>query len=186
MLGVLPEPARTICAVAAFTGLRRGELRGLKPEDLDGQLLIVRRSVWRQNVGAPKGKRGTGAVPVIEPLAGMLEQYLLEFGPKTFLFESMSGGPVSIEYITREVIGPTLRKVGMEWHGWHAFRRGLATNLYALGVPDTVIQAILRHSNVAVTRQSYIKHTGVDERSVAAMKALESQICTKHAPGSGI
>jgi len=32
------------------------------------------------------------------------------------------------------------------WHGWHAFRRGLATNLHALGVDDKTIQAILRHS----------------------------------------
>jgi len=28
--GKLPEPARTVCAVAAFTGLTRSELRGLK------------------------------------------------------------------------------------------------------------------------------------------------------------
>lgn len=114
MLGVLPEPARTICAVAAFIGLRRGELCGLKPEDYDGQLRIVRRSVWRQNVGAPKGKRGTGAVPVIQPLAGTLEQYLLEYCPKTLLFESMSGGPVSNEYITREVIGACASE---SWYG---------------------------------------------------------------------
>lgn len=73
MLGVLPEPFPTICAVAAFGGLRRGELRGLQLEDYDGQRLIVRRSVWRQHVGAPKGKRGTGAVPVIARLARMVE-----------------------------------------------------------------------------------------------------------------
>jgi integrase len=30
MLDKLPEPARTVCAVAAFTGLTRSELRGLK------------------------------------------------------------------------------------------------------------------------------------------------------------
>ncbi len=35
-----------------------------------------------------------------------------------------------------------------EWHGWHAARRGLGSNLYRLGVPDMVIQRILRHANV--------------------------------------
>ena len=50
-------------------------------------------------------------------------------GPKSFLFEPMLGGPVSVEYIAREVIKPTLQGLGMEWHGWHAFRRGLATKL---------------------------------------------------------
>ena len=32
-LGVLPEPAATIFATAAFAGLRRGEIRGLRWED---------------------------------------------------------------------------------------------------------------------------------------------------------
>ena len=30
-----------------------------------------------------------------------------------------------------------------EWHGWRAFRRGLATNLHRLGAPDKTIQAAL-------------------------------------------
>ena len=30
-----------------------------------------------------------------------------------------------------------------QWQGWHPFRRGLATNLHDLGVPDKTIQAIL-------------------------------------------
>jgi hypothetical protein len=38
-----------------------------------------------------------------------------------------------------------------QWHGWHAFCRGLATNLHDLGVDHKTIQAILRHSNVALT-----------------------------------
>jgi len=38
-----------------------------------------------------------------------------------------------------------------QWHGWHAFRRGLATNLHGLGVEDKTMQRILRHSNVALT-----------------------------------
>jgi integrase len=58
-----------------------------------------------------------------------------------------------------------------EWHGWHAFRRGLATVLHDLGVDDKTIQAILRHSNVAVTQQAYIKT--LPQQSVDAMKRLE-------------
>jgi integrase len=40
---------------------------------------------------------------------------------------------------------------------WHAFRRGLATNLHALGIDDKTIQRILRHSNVSITQKCYIK-----------------------------
>lgn len=53
----------------------------------------------------------------------------------------------------------------------HAFRRGLATNLYRLGVQDGIIQRILRHSTVAVTQNCYIKTSEAD--AIAAMRSLE-------------
>ena len=61
-----------------------------------------------------------------------------------------------------------------QWHGWHAARRGLGSNLYRLGVPDMVIQRILRHANVSTTATYYIKTAGDDVRS--AMAKLECQI----------
>jgi hypothetical protein len=60
------------------------------------------------------------------------------------------------------------------WHGWHSFRRGLATNLYALGVDDKTIQAILRHSNVGLTMNVYVK--SVSESQVTAMDALSKKL----------
>lgn len=67
------------------------------------------------------------------------------------------------------------------WHGWHAFRRGLATNLHTLGVDDKTIQAILRHSNVGLTMNVYVK--SVNESQVSAMDALSEKlgICNDHA-----
>jgi integrase len=47
-------------------------------------------------------------------------------------------------------------------------RRGLGTNLYHLGVPSKVIQAILRHSNVSVTEGYYITPLGDDFKSAMA------------------
>jgi hypothetical protein len=60
------------------------------------------------------------------------------------------------------------------WHGWHAARRGLGSNLYRLGVPDIVIQRILRHANVSTTATYYIKTAADDVRG--AMAKLEKQI----------
>jgi hypothetical protein len=34
--------------------------------------------------------------------------------------------------------------IAIKWHGWHGFRRGLATNLHQLGVAGKTIQRILR------------------------------------------
>jgi integrase len=60
------------------------------------------------------------------------------------------------------------------WHGWHALRRGLGSNLNELGVPDLTIQRILRHSNVTTTRKSYIKIR--EENVTAGMAQLEAGI----------
>ena len=65
-------------------------------------------------------------------------------------------------------------KVLPEWRGWHAFRRGLATNVNRLGVDDSVIQRILRHSHVAVTQACYIKTASEDAK--AAMQKLETAL----------
>ena len=46
MLRVLPEPSRTIIAVAGLAGLRRGEIQGLSWSDYLGQQLNVQCSGW--------------------------------------------------------------------------------------------------------------------------------------------
>jgi hypothetical protein len=50
----------------------------------------------------------------------------------------------------------------------------LGSNLYRLGVPDMVIQRILRHANVSTTATYYIKTAAIDVRS--AMTKLENHI----------
>jgi integrase len=60
------------------------------------------------------------------------------------------------------------------WHGWHAFRRGVATNLHDLGVDDKTIQAILRHSNIGITQNIYIK--SVNKSQVSAMDTLSENL----------
>ncbi|MGA8150542.1 MAG: tyrosine-type recombinase/integrase [Terriglobales bacterium] len=67
-----------------------------------------------------------------------------------------------------------------EWHGWHAARRGLGTNLYRLGVPEKTIQAILRHANVSTTNTYYIKSAADDTR--AAMAKLERLVIGNEPP----
>jgi len=64
------------------------------------------------------------------------------------------------------------------WHGWQAFRRGLATNLHALGVEDKTIQAILRHSTLALTMNVYVKT--VDESQADALDNLSERMEQTH------
>ncbi|HXC44494.1 MAG TPA: hypothetical protein VNY51_13350 [Candidatus Dormibacteraeota bacterium] len=47
MLKVLPESASTIVAVAAFTGVRKGELHGFLWENYTGEQVLISQSFWR-------------------------------------------------------------------------------------------------------------------------------------------
>jgi Phage integrase family len=56
----------------------------------------------------------------------------------------------------------------------HAFRRGLASNLYEMGAPDKVVQRVLRHSKPHVTKERYIK---VFDRTVLeAVQKMQARI----------
>jgi integrase len=90
-----------------------------------------------------------------------------------WMFGNSIGGALDLDNLADRVIKPVLKANGLKWKGWHAYRRGLATNLHELGVPDIVIQAILRHEDVSTTQRSYIKT--VPDVVTAAMKRLEAQ-----------
>jgi len=51
-----------------------------------------------------------------------------------------------------------------KWKGWHCFRRSLSSNLYTLGVKPKVIQAILRHSDIATTLDFYVETSEAESR----------------------
>ena len=78
MLRVLPDPARAIVAVAAFLGLRRGEIRGLEWPDYSGEEIRVMRSVWESITNEPKTRKSKASVPVISPLQRLLDQFQIE------------------------------------------------------------------------------------------------------------
>ena len=90
------------------------------------------------------------------------------------MFPSPTGKPFNMDALSRDVIVPLVKKAGVQWHGWHAFRRGLATNLYRLGVSDKTIPRILRQANVGVTQACHIKTA--DSDAAAAMQQFERSL----------
>lgn len=199
ILSLLPEPAATAFAVAAFMGLRHGEIQGLQWENYRDGEMHVSRSIWNGHVTAPKTRKGRAPVPVIRQLAERLELHRLRCGnPQSGpIFANSLGKPLCMNNLLGRVMLPALNRCehcrkdeaahGVntdhafkrdarypEWHGWHAARRGLGSNLYRLGVPDMVIQRILRHANVSTTATYYIKTVAEDVRS--AMAKLENNI----------
>jgi hypothetical protein len=97
-------------------------------EDYDGSSLKIRRAAWRKHVNQPKGKRGTGTVPLIPTAASVLDEHLASVKSKAYMFETFRGDPADLDYLVREVIRPKLADAGLPWYGLHAFRRGLPTS----------------------------------------------------------
>jgi len=178
MLAILPEPAATIVAVAAFTGARKGEIRGFLWEGYDGHAIEVKQSVWRNHVGEPKREKSKGTIPVIAQLKLFLDRHRVHSGypSQGYVFQNPYGKPLNLDALAREVIRPALEAEKIPWHGWHAFRRGLATNLHRLGVSDKAVQQILRHANVTTTMNIYVKMVTRDAEE--AMKRLETKCST--------
>jgi integrase len=175
MLDVLPDPAATAIAAAAFTGLRKGEVRGMRWENLHGDEMQVTHSVWNRHIGDPKTRASKAPIPVIAPLLRFLERHRTTTGkPQSgWVFASANGNPLHLDNLVRRLIRPLLDRANVEWHGWHAFRRGLATNLQRLGVPIKVAQRLLRQADFATTADYYVKV--VDEDARRAMQCLESE-----------
>ncbi len=203
IISALLQPAATIAVVAAFTGLRRGEIQGLLWENYDGNELRVTRSVWLGHVDEPKTPKSKAPVPVIEPLRKALDAYRATCGAPAsgVMFSNSVGKPMCLNNLTNREVAPRFQyckvcgrsradhdadhdfehdQARVVWYGWHAFRRGLATNLYRLGVSDKTIQAILRHSNLSTTMNVYVKSVDVD--SATAMKRLEKALCQVNIP----
>ena len=171
IMKLLHEPARTVVAVAAFTGLRSGEIRGLRWKDFDGTMLTVERSVWRTHVATPKTADSADSVPVIPLLVKILEDHAQRTtrSPENYIFAGEKKRfAIHMDNLSRRVIAP---KVGNLWKGWHGFRRGLGTNLATLGVDVKVIQELLRHGSMSTTAKHYL----IVDRSKAtdAMQRIE-------------
>ncbi len=198
ILSLLPEPAATAFAVAAFMGLRHGEIQGLLWENYADGEMFVSRSIWNGRITDPKTRKGRAPVPVIRQLAERLEMQRLRSGnpQRGPIFTNALGKPLALGSVVSRVIIPALNRCEVckkaesshgkagheykrdaslpEWHGWHAARRGLGSNLYRLGVSDMVIQRILRHANVSTTATYYVKTAAEDVRT--AMAKLETRI----------
>jgi integrase len=220
ILKATPSPYDLVVLLAACTGLRKSEIRGLRWSDWDpaSSTLSVNRAVWRGHVKTTKSKASKAPVPVVPILATRLEALCSAISVtkknqmppydstrtpsrstmkksnepcatsaiKTYattsslIFAGSTGKPLDLDNLARRIIVPA---VGNVWHGWHAFRRGLATFLHAQNVDDKTIQAILRHENVSITQQCYVKT--VPESVRAAMATVKFGDNSKSVEPSG-
>lgn len=179
LLALSDKPmARTIVMLAALTGMRKSEIRGLRWRDFTGKELSVQRSVWRKIISDTKTVKSRAAVPCVGMLADALHTLRQSMGilaqDDSPIFQAGHGKPLCLDNLARNTIAPALKGTKACWHGWHAFRRSCATVLHSMHVDDVTIQRILRHSSVAITQAAYIK--SLTEAQVNAMDTLEKAL----------
>ena len=109
------------------TGLRRGELLGLKWEDIDLERgdLRVRRQIARINgevVEAPlKTKNAYRTLPLAEDTIGVLEAQRKKTGSSQWVFPSTTGGPISPDSVLH-MLHRVLKRAGLPRVRFHDLR----------------------------------------------------------------
>lgn len=204
LLSILVSPmARAIVALAFGSGLRKGELAGLKWEDYkqddSGAVIQIRRSVWQGITLLPKTEASSDVVHVSPEIVAFVEAYREFAGGvnEGWMFPGVDDKSINLDSFARWQLKPLMNRCaickkhkaihkneehGFErdaslpaWKGWHSFRRGNATYLAKKMSGDGVKAAslMLRHSDPAVTQDHYVLTTRQERRAQEARKAIE-------------
>ena len=162
----VPPRHRALVLVAAFGGLRWGELVGLRRKrvDLEHGTVTVAEQLLEVNgafsVGPPKSAAGRRTVvhpaAVVEALAEHLARYTAK-SPEAFVFLSSQGTHLRRSNFNRRVWPPATRAVGVEGLRVHDLRHTAGTLATAAGGSPREVMNRLGHSTtVAAVRYQHV------------------------------
>jgi integrase len=125
------ENVRAAIWIAVYTGCRRGEICGIRADDIGEDSIILRS-------GMTKTQKHR-AIPIIAPLRPWLKYLPLR----------ISAGGLGSSFENARAAA------GMPHVKFHDLRRSCATLMLAAGVPMNVIAKLLGHSSTRVTETRY-------------------------------
>ncbi len=172
ILAAANEPERTFYWLAAETGMRAGELCGLRVEDMDLESCIVnvRQSVWRGQVQSPKTVNSIRQFAISPKLNGHLRSFLGTWrsNPLGLVFTTCTGRPWAPCNLMRSKLHPLLDSLGIKRCGLHAFRHSNGSLMDRLNAPMKVRQERLGHAlGSDITMAVYTHAVSEDDRRVA-------------------
>lgn len=144
---------------AVMTGMRRGELLGLRWGDVDWEAkrIRVRRSYVRGEFGAPKSRRSSRSVPLTDRLAGELQR-LFDTAPVTADDALVFCHPASRKADTPldgskvlQRFKQALVRAGVRDVRFHDLRHTFGARMAAAGVPMRTLQEWMGHRDFATT-----------------------------------
>ncbi|MEU3477147.1 tyrosine-type recombinase/integrase [Streptomyces sp. NPDC033754] len=165
------DPLYAAFMLAIALGFRRGEIVGLRWENVDLDKREIRVRTQRQRVGGevyeddPKGRRRKQTLPLpgicVAPLrwqrmrqATMREQAGEKWEETGYVFTTRTGKPIEPRNLYRSFTR-VAKNAGLRVIRLHDARHGTATLLTAAGVAPRVVMEILGHSQIAVTMNVY-------------------------------
>lgn len=169
ILTMAAPPWNYLLLTAALTGLRRGELLGLRWCDIDfgAELIRVEQSVWAGQIQTTKTEDSDRVVPMPSALANALREYQSKWKPNDLdlLWAEENGSPVDGDNLQKRHIKPLLQAVGIKGRaGLHAFRHLVGTLMVSEGANPKVVQSQLGHADPSTTMKLYVHLIDSDQR----------------------
>lgn len=163
-------PWRALYACLAFCGLRSGEALGLAWSHVDfaRRRLLIRQAAACGRLQTLKSKNSRADLELPEQLAAILKAYRGQWtrNAEDLLFPSPQGGPLWASGVRRHHLKPLLEELSIPYGGFHAFRHGAATNLFALGASAPTVRQMLRHGDIRTTLR-YVHTSDADMRAAS-------------------
>ncbi len=161
------------------TGLRRGELLGLKWEDIDMQqgIIRVRRQISRIDgkiVEAPLKTKNSYRTVTISPQAiEVLKAQKVKTNDQ-YVFPSPNGGPISPDSVNN-MLKRVLERAGIPKVRFHDLRHTFATLALQNGVDIKTVSGMLGHFSAGFTLDTYAHVTTAAQKEAA--QTMENVLC---------
>jgi integrase len=185
------DPLEALYVLALTTGMRQGELLGLKWQDidLDAGGLQVRRTIGRvRNRGfiesEPKSAKGRRqivlAAAAVDALRRHWDRQFTERlaagalpGTESLVFCNGLGRPIEPQNLLYRSFRRLLTRAGLPPMRFHDLRHSAASLLLSMGVHPKVVQELLGHSQISLTLDTY-SHVlpGLQRQAVEGLGAL--------------
>lgn len=176
------------------TGLRTGEVRGLKLSDIDFEkkVIHIRRTLARyggkENEHTPKTRASNRDIPLTPSMLAVIDEQIhaYPFPPgDRYLFSWDDMRPISNVYCAVS-INSIIKRIRADGHDFphitmHNLRHTFATRAIEAGMNPQTLKTILGHTSLAMTMDLY-SHVMADTKS-REMESIESafQNCPKSA-----
>lgn len=159
LLAAVPEKERAVWATAMYAGLRLGELRALRVEDVNlaGGIINVERG-WDPEVGVIELKSQAGRRKV--PVAAVLRDYLLDHLARTgrvgsdLIFGNTTERPFTASRLQAHA-DEEWEAAGLRRITPHECRHTFASLMIAAGVNAKALSTFMGHANISITLDRY-------------------------------